>query len=46
VATLAPLALLVVVIGLYPEVVLGFLRTSVEQLLAAVAVPGALAGRM
>src|SRR5881296_663935 len=38
VATLAPLALLVVVIGLYPEVVLGFLRTSVEQLLAAVAV--------
>ena len=38
VATLAPLAMLAVVIGLYPESVLGFLRASVTQLLAAVAV--------
>ncbi|MGH9659578.1 MAG: complex I subunit 4 family protein [Bryobacteraceae bacterium] len=33
VATLAPLALLAVWIGLYPESVLGFLRVSVAQLL-------------
>ena len=46
VATLAPLALLTVVIGLYPDAVLGFLRTSVEQLLAAMTAPGTLAGRM
>jgi NADH-quinone oxidoreductase subunit M len=43
--TLAPLVLLTVVIGLYPESVLGFLRASVAQLLAAAA-PGAVAGRM
>jgi NADH-quinone oxidoreductase subunit M len=36
VATLAPLALLAVVIGLYPESVLGFLRASVADLLVAV----------
>ena len=46
VATLAPLALLAVVIGLYPESVLGFLRASVTQLLGAVAAPGEVAGRM
>ena len=34
VATLAPLALLALVIGLYPESVLGFMRASVTQLLA------------
>ena len=38
-ATLAPLAFLVLVIGLYPELVLGFLRASVAQLLVAVAAP-------
>jgi NADH-quinone oxidoreductase subunit M len=36
VATLAPLALLAVLIGLYPESVLGFLRVSVAQLLNVV----------
>jgi NADH-quinone oxidoreductase subunit M len=39
VATLAPMALLAVVIGLYPESVLGFLRVSVAQLLVVVAAP-------
>jgi len=34
VATLAPLALLALVIGVYPESVLGFLRASVSQLLS------------
>jgi NADH-quinone oxidoreductase subunit M len=34
-ATLAPLVLLALVIGLYPEIVLGFLRASVAQLLFA-----------
>jgi NADH-quinone oxidoreductase subunit M len=34
-ATLAPLALLALLIGLYPESVLGFLRPSVARLLAA-----------
>jgi NADH-quinone oxidoreductase subunit M len=43
VATLAPLALLALVIGLYPESVLGFLRPSVTQLLTAVAVSNDLA---
>ena len=38
VATLLPLAVLVLVIGLYPESVLSFLRATVTQLL--VAVPG------
>jgi NADH-quinone oxidoreductase subunit M len=38
-ATLAPLASLALLIGLWPESVLGFLRTSVEHLLE-VAVPG------
>jgi NADH-quinone oxidoreductase subunit M len=37
VATLVPLALLVLVIGLYPELVLGFLRASVAGLLAPLA---------
>jgi len=45
VATLAPLVILALVIGLYPESVLGFLRASVDQLLAAVA-PGQVAVRM
>ena len=45
-ATLAPLALLAVVIGLYPESVLSFLRVSVTQLLGAVSAPGAVAGRL
>jgi NADH-quinone oxidoreductase subunit M len=35
VATLAPLVLMALVIGLYPEIVLGFLRASVAQLLVA-----------
>lgn len=47
VATLAPLALLALVIGLYPESVLGFLRASVAQLLAAVAAaPADVTGRL
>jgi NADH-quinone oxidoreductase subunit M len=46
VATLAPLALLALVIGLYPESVLGFLRVSVEQLLGTVAASGGGAGRL
>ena len=46
VATLAPLAVLAVVIGLYPEFVLGVLRASVTQLLAAVASNGGIAGRL
>ena len=37
VATLAPLAVLAVVLGLYPEAILGVLRASVTQLLTAVA---------
>lgn len=43
-ATLAPLVLLALVIGLYPASVLGFLHSSVTQLLAAVAAPDVLAG--
>jgi len=47
VATLAPLVLMALVIGLYPESVLGFLRAPVAHLLDALAAsPGALAGRM
>ena len=46
VATLAPLVVLAVVIGLYPESVLGFLRASVTQLLAAVSSSGGIAGRL
>jgi NADH:ubiquinone oxidoreductase subunit 4 (subunit M) len=46
VATLAPLALLALVIGLYPESVLGFLRASVTQLLAAMLAPGGAVGRL
>ena len=42
-ATLAPLAVLAVTIGLYPEIVLGFLRESVGHLLTTVATPGAVA---
>ena len=45
VATLAPLVLLALVIGLNPEFVLGFLRASVTQLLTAVA-PGGVVGRL
>ena len=44
IATLAPLAVLTVVVGLYPELVLGFLRASVSQLLVAVAATGEVAG--
>ena len=39
VATLAPLALLAVFLGLYPEYVLSYLRAPVDQLLAAGVVP-------
>jgi NADH-quinone oxidoreductase subunit M len=44
VATLAPLAFLALAIGLYPDLVLGYLRTSVTQLLAGVAATGAAGG--
>jgi NADH-quinone oxidoreductase subunit M len=46
VATLVPLALLALVIGFYPESVLGFLRASVTQLLGAVGGSGEVVGRM
>jgi len=46
VATLVPLVLLALVIGFYPESVLGFLRASVTQLLGAVSGPGEIAGRL
>ena len=46
IATLAPLVVLAVVIGLYPESVLGVLRASVTQLLAAVSSSGGIAGRL
>ncbi len=44
IATLTPLALMVLVIGLYPESVLGFLRASVAELLAAVTATSGVAG--
>ena len=44
--TLAPLAVLAVVIGLYPELVLSFLRVSVEQLLLGVSAAGESVGRL
>jgi NADH-quinone oxidoreductase subunit M len=44
IALLAPLASLSLIIGLRPESVLGFLRASVEALLATVAANGAAAG--
>jgi NADH-quinone oxidoreductase subunit M len=46
VAILAPLALLALVIGLYPESVLGFMRASVTQLLATVPVSSEVVGRL
>jgi NADH-quinone oxidoreductase subunit M len=46
VATLVPLAALVLVIGLYPESVLGFLRASVGQLLTISGGSGVIAGRL
>lgn len=46
IATLLPLVLLTVVIGLHPESVLGFLRTSVAELLMRVAVARGVAGGM
>ena len=46
VATLAPLAALAVVIGLYPESVLGFLRASVGQLLTIASGSHVIAGRL
>jgi NADH:ubiquinone oxidoreductase subunit 4 (subunit M) len=39
VATLAPLALLAVCLGLYPELVLSYLRVPVAELLAAGGAP-------
>ena len=39
VATLAPLALLAVCLGLYPECVLSYLRAPVTELLAAGVIP-------
>ena len=45
VATLAPLVLLALIIGLNAEFVLGFLRTSVTQLLTGAAA-GGVVGRM
>jgi NADH-quinone oxidoreductase subunit M len=45
VATLVPLVLLALVIGFYPESVLGFLRASVTQLLGIVSGPGEIVGR-
>ena len=39
VATLAPLAVLAIGLGLHPEYVLSYLRASVAQLLAAGATP-------
>jgi NADH-quinone oxidoreductase subunit M len=44
IATLAPLALLALIIGLYPESVLGFLRPSVGQLLTVATGSGVIAG--
>lgn len=44
IATLAPLAFLALVIGLNPESVLGFLRASVAELVAAVAATSRVAG--
>ena len=46
VATLVPLVLLALVIGFYPESILGFLRASVTQLLGVVSGPGEIAGRL
>ena len=46
VATLAPLALLAIIIGLYPLSVLGVLRVSVAQLLATAAAPARVVGGM
>jgi NADH-quinone oxidoreductase subunit M len=46
VATLAPLALLTLVIGIYPESVLGFLRASVAQLLVVVSAAGEVGARL
>jgi NADH-quinone oxidoreductase subunit M len=46
VATLVPLVVMALVIGLYPESVLGFLRVSVTQILDGLAPPVGFAGRM
>ena len=46
IATLAPLAALAVVIGLYPESVLGFLHASVIELLTIANASGVMAGRL
>jgi NADH-quinone oxidoreductase subunit M len=46
IATLAPLGVLAIVLGLYPDAVLAVLRESVGQLLAAVAAPGEIARGM
>jgi NADH-quinone oxidoreductase subunit M len=46
VATLAPLAVLAVAIGLQPELVLGYLRSSVTSLLAALSTSDALMGQL
>jgi NADH-quinone oxidoreductase subunit M len=44
IATLAPLAILALLLGCYPESVLGFLRPSVAHLLVAVPSAGEMAG--
>lgn len=46
VATLAPLVVLALIIGLHPESVLSFLRVSVGQLLAAVPTASQIVGRL
>ena len=46
VATLAPLAALAIIIGLYPDLVLGVLRASVTHLMAAVSSSAGVAGRL
>jgi NADH-quinone oxidoreductase subunit M len=45
-ATLAPLAVLALVIGLYPESVLGFLRASIADLVAALPHQGGAVGQL
>jgi NADH-quinone oxidoreductase subunit M len=45
-ATLAPLAVLALVIGLYPESVLGFLRASIADLVAALPDQGGAVGQL
>jgi NADH:ubiquinone oxidoreductase subunit 4 (subunit M) len=46
VATLAPMAVLAIIIGLYPESVLSVLRVSVAHLLVTAAPPARVVGGM